>query len=644
MRKGTVLFLILAVVLWGCLPAPPAPAQEKPVTLDIEYVRYQERMLAEPSAQWQVATSQLFVDLRAALGVERLAEAFDVFYIFAAESEQAALLNAVKNGHTATNNGMTFTSRVGMQGDGVADYINTNYNPAVDGVQYAADDALVGLYYWDNPVSYNPFDLGCTDALARGTAVNRIPTGVNFRVNGSATSTSTDAGTGALLAMTQRIGSGDGDVEIYKDGVSDTFSGDTYHGIASADCYIGALNVAGTAIGYSLKQYGAAFIGRSLTADEHAAVFAAWDEYLGSLATVEPPTYQTFLPIVGTNAVVQIFDRTGVPIGEILPEIDFASWRRNEIGQATFSMAKSDPKADDVYLRAQNRVLITFDNGLPPWGGIMQPEFTIDHNRITVRALTGESLLSKRLTDRGRYFTQETVGGIVTALVTEANAVWPLGISLGTVWGGGGRHSPEYHFKNLLTIFKESLFQRLSDADFYAEPVIASDGRLTFVLQVVERRGSDLAGVALHQGLNVVDPTKVSYVGPLINRWTIVGDGQGWGAERPLAVAQDLASIDRYGLLEDSEIQQGVVFMETLQENADNLLAQTAWPRVLLDITAVDLPPATFEQYGIGDNLAVELPDYGVGSSFVGAATVRARAFYPKNGRLNLVLEATANA
>ena len=61
-------------------------------------------------------------------------------------------------------------------------------------------------------------------------------------------------------------------------------------------------------------------------------------------------------------------------------------------------------------------------------------------------------------------------------------------------------------------------------------------------------------------------------------------------------------------------------------------------------VEAVSTNPATFEQYGIGDSLAVELPDYGIGDSFVGEAVVLARAFYPKDGRLNLVLEATATS
>lgn len=354
--------------------------------------------------------------------------------------------------------------------------------------------------------------------------------------------------------------------------------------------------------------------------------------------------YADAIPVIGTNAVVQIFDRTGLPIGEINPLVDFVSWRRNEIGQAQLTMAKSDPKANNVFLSAQNRVLIKFDNGLPDWGGIMQPDFTIEHSTITVKVLTAEILLNGRMTDQGRYFESDTVGDIATALIEEANAIVPTGLDIGGVWEGGDRHSPEYHYKNLLSIFQESLFSRLSTADFYAEPVVGSDGRLTFTLHIAERRGGDKPGLGLHQGLNLDDAIKVSYQGPVINRWVAIGDGDGWGDSRPIAAADDETSQQRYGILEASEIHQGVTMPATLQAIAENLLAQTANPRVILDVTAVDLPPARFVQYDVGDVLTVELPDYGIGSAYIGTAQVQSRAFYPSNGRLNLVLRATGGA
>lgn len=607
--------------------------------LDVDYIAYEGAMVIKPSAQWQAATNQLFIDWKQTLGINRLYERFDVIYLFVAETEQAALLNAAKRSHDATNNGMTFASRVGLQGDGAADYINSNYNPSTQAVTFGLNNALMGLHSRTATLIASAQDMGATTRAILQCYYTGGAT--NIALNQVSGISGTTVGTGEGLFLGNRNGTA---LSLYHNGTEELSTTNSPSSVPNFNIFIGARNSSGSPILFSPRMFAGVFIGSDMTADEHAAFYTIWAEYLETIATEEPPVYDPDIPVVGTNSVVQIFDRTGVPIGEVLPEIDFVSWRRNEIGQAVFTLAKTDPKVNDTFLRAQNRVLITFDNGLPPWGGIMQPDFVIDHDTIKVKALTAESLLSRRLTDRGRYFNQQTVGVIASALITEANAVLPLGIELGTVWSGGSHHSPEYHYKDLFTIFRDSLFKRLSDADFYTEPIVQADGRLIFRLHVVERRGRNMTGAALHQGLNIVDPTRLAYTGPIINRWVIVGDGQGWGSDRPVAVAEDMDSIARYGNLESSEIHQGVVNPETLQVTASNLLSGTAWPRVILDLTAVDLPPATFEQYDIGDNLPVELPDYGIGSSFVGAATVQARAFYPKDGRLNLVLEATAAA
>ncbi len=74
----------------------------------------------------------------------------DALYIFAQESNGAgeALLNwrnpGTYNG-TAINS-PAFTSLQGFTGDGSTSYINTNFNPAVDGVNFAQNSASFGVY------------------------------------------------------------------------------------------------------------------------------------------------------------------------------------------------------------------------------------------------------------------------------------------------------------------------------------------------------------------------------------------------------------------------------------------------------------------------------------------------------------------
>lgn len=343
---------------------------------------------------------------------------------------------------------------------------------------------------------------------------------------------------------------------------------------------------------------------------------------------------------IGAEAIIRVFDRTGVLVGEINPTIDFVTWKRNGIGKAQLLMSKSDPKAAAPYLAAQNRLLIEWNNGLT-WGGVMLPGFSFDQSMIVIKAETGESLLKQRVTDRGRYFDNATIGEIGEALIEEANAIWPTGLTVGAIWPGGDVHSPSYHFKSLYNIFTKSLFSRLSLADFYAVPIVGSDGRLTFQIRIEERRGRDITGSILAQGFNVEAGSVLKFEGPIVNRWVVVGDGQGWGESRPTAEAFDQDSINQYGLLEPTSppIYTGIVEVSTLQTIANNLLAQTRQPRTLLDITAVNAPPARFVDYGLGDTIPVELPNYGLEDGFIGRAKIEAAAFYPSTGRLNLVLD-----
>ena len=64
-------------------------------------------------------------------------------------------------------------------------------------------------------------------------------------------------------------------------------------------------------------------------------------------------------------------DRSGRVLAELTPEWGPISWRLNDVGQASFRIAASDPKATVHNLRFGNRLYIDFDNGLPPWGGVI---------------------------------------------------------------------------------------------------------------------------------------------------------------------------------------------------------------------------------------------------------------------------------
>ena len=109
---------------------------------------------------------------------------------------------------------------------------------------------------------------------------------------------------------------------------------------------------------------------------------------------------------------LKVASRSGRILAELKANIRSISWRLNKVGKVEFEVSTLDPKAAETNLRYGNRVLFEFENGLPNWGGVIEPPRTWDRGVIKVTALSGEQLFKFRTTDKGRYFTNASVGAI----------------------------------------------------------------------------------------------------------------------------------------------------------------------------------------------------------------------------------------
>lgn len=338
---------------------------------------------------------------------------------------------------------------------------------------------------------------------------------------------------------------------------------------------------------------------------------------------------------------VIVGDRFGNVIAELTGELGPVSWRLNEVGKASLIMPRDDPKATEKNLRFGNRVIILFDNGLPNWGGIIDTPRTWDTDgSITATFYSAEQILGYRITDKGRYFDAQTPGGILQALLQEANAIRATGILPGTIGGGSSLHYPDYHFKDLLTILTDSITGRLSDHEFYIEPIL-SGGVIRFYLSLYSRLGRVKSGVALVEGRNLTD-IKLREEGPLVNYWAlaggVTGGGDSWGDDRITAIRENEESIGKYGLRQDSEITPDVVIQATLDANADKNLAETKEPTNLWDLKAISAAPAEYSAYHIGDTVRLFAPSYGFGGT---NTTIRLteREYDPASGFCRIVCE-----
>lgn len=335
-----------------------------------------------------------------------------------------------------------------------------------------------------------------------------------------------------------------------------------------------------------------------------------------------------------------VADRLGQVIGELKPLITEVTWLKNQYGRLSFSLPYNHAQATREFLEVGNRVLVKFDNGLPDWGGVIEFPRKWSGGNVVVTAYSGEYVLLLRQTDRGRYFTAASIGTIAQKLVDEANGIRATGLTVGEVWPGGNLHSPSYHFKNLYDIFGQSLFERLSTADFVVVPTHEA-GIVDFVLHVYERRGQDKLEVALLDGANVLDDAVLEEQGPIYNSVAAVGDGQGWGADRLVATATDATSIDQYGLREASLVLSGVTRLETMQAAADTEIANSAQPHNMFTLTALDLVPGRFEDFDVGDVVTAELPRHGFGG-FSGNVEILGRTYDPQRHVCPLVVREVA--
>ena len=327
----------------------------------------------------------------------------------------------------------------------------------------------------------------------------------------------------------------------------------------------------------------------------------------------------------GLYVQITVTDVNGVPLGELAAGVESVTWKLNDVGRARLVVA--NPGTADELIQFGNRVFIEFDNGLPDWAGYLDTPRRWSYGSAALNAYSGEGLLAHRVTDRGRYFRKATAGAILRAVLQEQAG--PPVVEIGTIWLEGLPHSPDYHYKSMLRIVQDSLL-RMETADFDVTGRMEG-GRLKMRVNFYERKGYDLDTVYLLEGHNI-SVGEPEEQGEIVNEWFLAGGGSGWGAEsRVYATARDEISIQRYGLRQGAEVFSGVTVQETLDGHAVNNLAETAEPYFSLPLTAINLAPGLFADYGIGDGVNIELYSY-FADGYAGQRRVIGREYRAQSG------------
>jgi len=105
-----------------------------------------------PSAAQQTLQNTLVTDLKTAGVWSKL----DVFYVFATDgdSDYATLNWKTPSSHQITKvNSPTFTTDIGFRGNASSSYLNTNYAPSTDAVNYELNNASMFMYRSELPTA-----------------------------------------------------------------------------------------------------------------------------------------------------------------------------------------------------------------------------------------------------------------------------------------------------------------------------------------------------------------------------------------------------------------------------------------------------------------------------------------------------------
>jgi hypothetical protein len=236
-----------------------------------------------PSSGQRTKQNQLLRDLKSA----GIWNSLDVFYIFATDgSSDFATLNwkAPSSFQITKVNSPTFTANEGFDFDGTTQYLNTNWIPGTNGVNYTQNNAGIGFYVNDNVASNTRADIGASnnaDGLTNSIFINvrNATDTLAYTINDNNTGTVGITDSRGFHHIKRTASNARA---LYKNGVSIQTSSQVSVSLVTVAIYIGASNGNGTATRFSPREISMFFAGSSLNGLE-SSFYTAWNNYFTSL-------------------------------------------------------------------------------------------------------------------------------------------------------------------------------------------------------------------------------------------------------------------------------------------------------------------------------------------------------------------------
>lgn len=119
----------------------------------------------------------------------------DSMYMFLLDSQSKALQDLKRGSKQAINNGATWSSTLGFSTTGsISSYIDSNFIPSTDGINYVLNNAMGGFYLLQNDFSDTTFGvlMGCVGSVSTGVfSIGHSSSGTITRIHNSTGGSST---------------------------------------------------------------------------------------------------------------------------------------------------------------------------------------------------------------------------------------------------------------------------------------------------------------------------------------------------------------------------------------------------------------------------------------------------------------------
>lgn len=246
-------------------------------TYDSDASRYFDAMTTELNDSTKENINDFVVMLKDSLSIDSLAEVFDVMYVFANETQEAALKNVVGRNYDATAVASpTFTVGEGIAGNGSTSYVNTNFNPSSNGYRYSVNSASFGIYSRTD-VNGAYIDIGINASSDMAIYSRALSNVAYVRVNSGAWPSTASLDSRGMFIANKTFTT---EQDLYRNSsllIDDT---QTNTGLPDDEVFICAWNSGDSPNTPSIRQYSFTFIGKGLTTTQIRQITNCFESYM----------------------------------------------------------------------------------------------------------------------------------------------------------------------------------------------------------------------------------------------------------------------------------------------------------------------------------------------------------------------------